>query len=81
MTYHCGVDSSIARLIGAQPGPPRIECDTCGLWYVIEPRGAGACPPAWFINGRAPRGWRKRTGADGTEKHACPRCREKEVSP
>ena len=78
MSYHCGVDRGTARVLKCESGPPRIVCDSCGLIYPIEPRGAGACPPMWFINDKSPPRWRKRIGADGERRDLCPRCKTEE---
>lgn len=70
MSYRAGVGPGLQKL-GFEPGPPRITCDSCGLrWNLKEDRR----PPAWFLNGKAPPGWRlSRNGDKRTD--LCPRCK------
>jgi len=56
---------------GIPDGAPRFVCDACGATYEIK-----APPPVWFLDGKAPRGWRKR----GEREHACGRCIKQERS-
>lgn len=58
MSYHCGVGHGMQAL-GYSPREPHIQCDGCLKVYVIKARGAGGAAPAWFIDGKAPPGWRK----------------------
>ena len=80
MTYYCGVEKSVSRSLGAPSGNPRIECDSCGLVFPVVGRGVGAVPPAWFLDGKAPRGWRKTINENGEARHYCSRCKKAPVA-
>lgn len=61
--------------LGIPSGPPRITCDGCGLVYEIPRRGFGV-PPKWFLDGKAPPGW-KRGPRDEKRWDKCTRCKAK----
>ena len=74
MTYRAGT-YGMGR-IGIPDGEPRIECDGCGLvYYIRQP------PPAWFLDGKGPRGWqtvRHETPNAVQRRDWCPRCKGNE---
>lgn len=74
MTYRCAILGT--RHLGIPEHPePAIYCDGCGLRLVARTRSGG--PPAWLLNGKAPRGWRvERTGL-GLRRDWCPTCKAK----
>lgn len=69
MTYRAGFGAGMARF-GFEPGPPRIECDSCGLRREVK----GPIAPVWFLDGEAPPGWNK-TGDGVDRKDLCPQCK------
>jgi hypothetical protein len=75
MTYRAGIGPGIP---GLEPGPPHIFCDGCGLKFEVHSRFGGA--PAWFLDGKAPKGWqviasRTETGLVLFRLDWCPKCR------
>jgi hypothetical protein len=75
MTYHIGIGASLAAAFGRTAQEPHITCDGCGLVRsVFRARGVGA-PAAWFLDGKAPPGWRLINCKDGRSDY-CPRCKE-----
>lgn len=62
----------LARSLGMEPGGPRVICDGCGL--VLNVRDDRP-PPAWFLDGKPPKGWATTKREDGTRDDRCPRCR------
>jgi hypothetical protein len=79
MSYRAGMDVRTARFLRQEPGEPRIVCDGCGLVRNIT-TGSKA-PPAWFLDGKAPPGWR-RSRPDGLlgglRQDWCPTCKNKQ---
>jgi hypothetical protein len=69
MSYRCGIGEGMVAL-GLEPGPPRITCDQCGEVMAVK----YGMPPAWLLNGKAPRGWRSVALKDGTRRDFCPSC-------
>lgn len=65
MTYHAGVQGF------GWDSEPRVTCDGCGLFIRVN-----SPPPAWFLNGKAPKGWAKGTKPDGSRLDKCPGCRQ-----
>lgn len=73
MSYRPGMDVRTAHVLGMEAGDPRIICDGCGLVNrVSRPHGV---PFAWFMNGKAPPGWRLLRNGD-VRRDFCPRCKE-----
>lgn len=72
MSYHCGVDGSLAKLLGVVPGNPRIVCDGCGVARSVA-RGNGLLY-AWFAAGRAAPRW-EMVRIDGVRRDYCSSCR------
>ena len=74
MTYRCAIFG--LEHIGIQTHPtPSIYCDGCGARLDARTRSGG--PPAWLLNGKAPKGWRVEHDAENhTRKDWCPRCKE-----
>jgi hypothetical protein len=69
MSYRCGIGSTLAAVGGCEPSDPHILCDGCGAVVTIRR------PPAWFLAGKPPRGWRGLRMADGSRRwDLCPRC-------
>lgn len=69
MSYRCGIGAGM----GLKPGGPVIICDGCGLEFPLD-RGP-RIPPAWFLDGKPPRGWRGLRMADGSRRwDLCPGC-------
>lgn len=83
MTYRCGIAWPGAPADPPRHEPPRIVCDGCGDTVVVGGRRPGGPPPAWFMDGKAPPGWRLRRLGPGGERRddRCPRCRATEVLP
>lgn len=79
MTYRPGMDARTAAFLRQQPGDPRIICDGPGCGLVRAINRTTALPPAWFLDGKAPPGWKlKRTRIeDGTVERVdlCPKCK------
>ena len=74
MSYRCGIGGGMERF-GLTPGPPHIRCDGCGI--TLEARTKSGGPPAWLLNGKAPRGWKcVRDAEHYTRQDWCPRCKE-----
>ena len=72
MSYHCGVDGSLAKALGVVPGDPRIVCDGCRVTLrLVTRRGT---PPAWLLNGRAAPRW-EMVRTDGVRRDYCPTCK------
>jgi hypothetical protein len=67
MSYRCGVSAGAARVIGVEPGPPRIKCDTCGATREITG------PPRWFLANKPVPGWTK-SGEGAERTDTCGRC-------
>jgi hypothetical protein len=72
VSYRCGVGAGMHKL-GFEPCEPAIVCDGCGLVHNIVGRGFSNAP-AWFLDGKAPRGWRQQKDGDA-RKDYCPRCK------
>lgn len=75
MSYHCGIGDGM-RGIGMAPREPYITCDRCGkVQLIAKPRHP---PPSWFLDGKAPPGWRVvypiETG-DAARRDYCKECR------
>lgn len=71
MTYRCGIAPGIP---GLTPGPSHIFCDGCGEVYLIVP-GRGGAAPSWFLDEKAPPGWRVVHLYEGTARQDwCPKC-------
>jgi hypothetical protein len=76
MTYRCatrGLDH-----MGIPTDDAHIYCDDCGTkLYVLKP-GSHA-PPAWLLNGKAPRGWLfvPVPNEPGLRHDYCPKCIDK----
>lgn len=68
MTYHCGLSFPGERR------EPHITCDVCGTVHRVA-NGAGV-PYAWFLDEKAPRGWKRVPQGDGPAAHYCGRCRD-----
>jgi hypothetical protein len=70
MTYHCGLSFPGTRR------DPGITCDGCGMMHpVAKPSGM---PLAWFLDGKAPKGWamyRSESGDGLYRRDYCPRCK------
>lgn len=80
MTYHVGIGLGMAS-IGIRPCEPHISCDGCGLVYNIR---TDRIPPLWFLDGKAPRGWkqiRTSTADIVSRRDYCPRCKDKMPTP
>lgn len=73
MSYRCGLDVHVARLLRMEPGPPRVTCDSCGARIVVVTGRRG--PPRWLLDGKAPPGWRTTKNDDGTRTDWCKACR------
>lgn len=70
MTYYCGT-AGLTRLGIANDGP-RIVCDECGIVYRLR---TDRPPPAWFMDGKAPPGWKR---MEKPKRHdRCANCRKK----
>jgi hypothetical protein len=71
MSYRAG--SYGLERIGIPSGPPRIRCDHdgCGRVFEVRGRGIGSIPPAWFLDGKSPPGW-KTTRTDERRIDYCP---------
>ena len=77
MSYHMGIQGfsrpDWRYPVAIPDSKPHILCDSCGV-QVNLPTGPGR-PPAWFLDGRAPPGWKMdRNGEERLDK--CPKCRE-----
>lgn len=72
MSYRCGIDDTLAKLMGEEPGGPRITCDDCGLRLNIR---EDRPPPAWFLDGKAAPGWKLTRDGDRRDDR-CPRCKK-----
>jgi hypothetical protein len=57
MSYRAGMS------FGPTQTEPRIICDGCGAERVIR-----GLPPAWFLDRKAPPGWRALRMADGSRR-------------
>ena len=58
--------------IGIPDDTPRVVCDGCGMVLRIK---ADRPPPAWLLDGKAPKGWK--FVRDGERrKDMCPRCKQ-----
>lgn len=68
MSYFAGTQG-LGRL-GVDDDMPRIECDKCGLVYRIR---QDRPPPAWFLDGKGPKGWLVVREHDGRSDY-CPGC-------
>lgn len=69
MSYLCGLGPGI-------PGGPRdpvIICDGCGAEKRIT---YSHVPPLWFMDGKAPPGWKGRRHTDGRREDYCPTCKK-----
>lgn len=74
MSYRCGLDINLARLMRVEPGGPRITCDKCGLkFYIKEDRP----PPKWLLDNKALPKWKLVKYTDGTRLDLCPECKTK----
>ena len=69
MTYRPGTHGLSA--LGVADDEPRIICDGCGLVYRLR---TDRPPPQWFLDGEAPRGWRREQGEVRTD--LCAQCRQ-----
>lgn len=56
MSYSCGTNGMAA--LGIPDTAPAFTCDRCSSTHRIE---KGKPPPVWFLEGKAPRRWWKRT--------------------
>jgi hypothetical protein len=74
VSYRCGIEPSLARLMDVAPGGPRVTCDACGLCMIIR---EDRLPPAWIRNGKAPPGWKMTKDADGKRTDLCKTCKVK----
>lgn len=74
MSYRCGVWGELAKLLGVEPGGPRVTCDGCGARIVVRD---DRMPPKWLLDGKPPRGWATVKNADGTRTDTCGNCRKK----
>lgn len=76
MTYHSGT-SGLGH-IGIPDDVPRIVCDGCGRVHRIA---QGRPPPTWFLDGKAPKGWRRDreelSGGRLRRRDFCPECRRR----
>lgn len=75
MTYQCGIGPGM-KALGLTPGPPHFRCDDCGTTFEIKRNP----PPAWFLAGKAPRGWVLEC-SEGPKKHYCGRCKVRHRHP
>ena len=55
---------------GAFGTPPRITCDGCGAVRTIDD-----LPPAWFLAGKGPPGWRLERNGDERRDY-CGACKK-----
>lgn len=67
MTYYCG----IGPCLGEARRDPHIECNGCGAVKLVAKHGL---PPAWFMAGKAPPGWKVIRRGD-TRVDYCPTCK------
>lgn len=72
MTYRPSLSPGVASLIGEQPGPPTITCDSCGATFAIKHKHGVF--PLWFTAGKSPRNWRVERDGD-TRRDWCPKCK------
>lgn len=71
MSYRAGTRGLAA--LGIPDSEPRVICDGCGV--VLHARTRSGGPPAWLLNGTAPKGWAGGRNEDGTRWDRCPRCK------
>lgn len=67
MTYRCGIGPGL----GLPQRDPHFVCDACGVYFYLK---TNRPPPAWFLDGQPPRGWRASGEQDQKKTHACARC-------
>lgn len=71
MSYYCGIGPGMA----SAPRHPAIVCDGCGLERPVAPGRPHVVPPAWFLDGKPPPGWRGLRVHDGSKRwDLCPDC-------
>jgi hypothetical protein len=72
MTYHVGMGVGMSSL-GFTPCDPHITCDGCGVAHEVMNRHDA--PYKWFLDNKAPPGWKKERKDHGPRKDFCARCR------
>ena len=72
MSYRCGIDPTLARMMGVEPGGPRVKCDSCGLVLNIRDDRP---PPKWLLENKPAPGWKMIKTTDGMRTDTCKRCR------
>jgi len=79
MSYRCGIGLGMAKF-GFTPGPPVIICDNCGREHAVC--GSNSyLPYKWFLNNKAPKGWKTEKTADGLGRvDWCTKCKVKPLS-
>ena len=73
MSYHCGIGEGLP--ISAQE--PHILCDICGFKFYISTK---KIPPAWFLDGKAPRGWKKVIDGESRRYDYCKKCLGRKIA-
>lgn len=69
MSYRAGTGG--LSLVGIPDTSPTITCDMCGKAHEVK-----WPPPAWFLDGKAPPGWRIKRDSD-TRTDWCKACKAK----
>ena len=72
MSYRCGLGADLAKLMGVEPGGPRITCDKCQKKLYIN---ENKLPPKWLMDNKAPPKWKLVRYVDGTRLDLCPDCK------
>lgn len=77
MSYRCGIEASLASIMGVEPGGPRVTCDGCGARVMVR---TDRLPPMWLLDNKAPPGWKMTKDADGKRTDLCKTCKVKPLA-
>lgn len=82
MTYKAAIFGLERLGIPTHP-TPRIYCDGCSApCEVMSARGAVGRPFAWFLDGKAAKGWSvEHPREPGKRRDWCPKCRQAKENP
>jgi hypothetical protein len=72
VSYRCGLEPTLAKLMGAEPGGPWVTCDGCGLRLTIR---SDRMPPAWLLDNKAAPGWSLTHDDNGKRTDLCKTCK------
>jgi hypothetical protein len=72
MSYRCGLDIGMAKLLGMDAGQPRLICDGCGAVRPVTK--TNGMPYRWLLDNRKAPGWRMVKRVDQPRRDYCQSC-------